>query len=290
MGNTEMAPVGTRAGDWRFRFRVVCRELGRARGGYRFFVSYHSGAGLNLVVASASPRGVLAKSSISIIRAIDTCEKGNQAAGVQLRGGRMERTLVFALVIFIACGSSASAQTSECSSTVPEETVEALWNMAARGELLTPKGWDRASSFFAQPGPVFGGRVVQVMSDYFGVNRYSIEGSTATVDMEYTDLGEIDSALRYKPPPETNAYKTSIRYKLVSGPKYLFMYGPDGKTLVDKKEVTGQTVWRIEASPHPPWTTVNGAIRYVLEVSQKTADPAVRKNAEATLAELMKLH
>lgn len=74
MGNTEMAPVGTRAGDWRFRFRVVCRELGRARGGYGFFVSYHSGAGLNLVVASASPRGVLAKSSIAMTGVIHAAD------------------------------------------------------------------------------------------------------------------------------------------------------------------------------------------------------------------------
>ncbi len=70
-----MAPVGTCVGDWRFRSRGVLRKLGCARRGRRFFVSYYYGdADLNLVAASAGPRGLLAKSSISIIEAIDIAD------------------------------------------------------------------------------------------------------------------------------------------------------------------------------------------------------------------------
>jgi hypothetical protein len=44
------------------------------------------------------------------------------------------------------------------------------------------------------------------------------------------------------------------------------------------------------ANPGSPWTTVNTAIRYVPEMRTKTADPGIEKNADQTLAELMKLH
>jgi hypothetical protein len=38
------------------------------------------------------------------------------------------------------------------------------------------------------------------------------------------------------------------------------------------------------------WTTVNGAIRYILEMRERTADPALKANAEKTLDTLMQLH
>jgi hypothetical protein len=38
---------------------------------------------------------------------------------------------------------------------------------------------------------------IRVFSNYHGVNRTSIEGDSATVDMEFTDQGRIDSKMRY---------------------------------------------------------------------------------------------
>src|ERR1700728_4354383 len=158
----------------------------------------------------------------------------------------MKRMLAFALIILTASGSIVSMQGSGCPADAPKDAVEELWNRAGRGELLTQKGWAQAAALFTEPGPSFDNKVLQVVSDYYGVNSYSIEGTTAIVDMEYTDLGKIDSELRYKLPPETNASKTSIRHKLVSGPGYMLMYGPDGKTLEKKKKVLGVTVWGVE--------------------------------------------
>jgi hypothetical protein len=66
------------------------------------------------------------------------------------------------------------------------------------------------------------------------------------------------------------------------------MYGPNGK-LIEKKPI-GSRFWQIQGSPGLPWTTVNTAIRYVLEMRDKTSDPAIKKNTDQTLAELMKLH
>jgi len=46
----------------------------------------------------------------------------------------------------------------------------------------------------------------------------------------------------------------------------------------------------IEGPPAPPFATVTAAIRYVLEMSRKTTDPVVKKNADETLTELLKRH
>jgi hypothetical protein len=106
--------------------------------------------------------------------------------------------------------------------------------------------------------------------------------------MGYGDRGKIDSALRYTPPPKTEFIKIGTLYHLVPVPAYVMMYGPDGMTLVEKKPV-GYRVWQIDGSPDLPWTTVNTAIRYVLEMRGKTKDPAIQKNADETLAKLLRL-
>ncbi len=111
--------------------------------------------------------------------------------------------------------------------------------------------------------------------------------------MGYFARGEIDSSLRYTPPPKTEFVKTGLSvpygYSMVTVQAYMMMYGPDGKTLVAKKPV-GFRVWVIQRAPGVPRTTVNTAIRYVLETRKKTLDPVIRQNADQTLAKLLALH
>lgn len=203
--------------------------------------------------------------------------------------GRRVRDFVLALIVAIACATTASSQTSGCIDDAPAKNIELLWAMAARGELLTPEGWHRASGYFAKPNEQHDDKVVEVMSGYYGLNSYSNDGKVATVDMEFTDAGKIDSSLHYTPPKETEAYKTAFRYKLVAGPAYITWYGPDGKT-VQKKEIPGEKAWLIDSPPPRPWATVNAAIRYVLEMRNKTNDPIIKKNADETLAILLRMH
>jgi len=158
------------------------------------------------------------------------------------------------------------------------EVVDELWRMATRGELLTPEGWHQACGFFTNPtpfsGPSYGDRSKSDSTD---------------VELGYFDMGKIDAELRYTPPPKTEFVKTGFLYHLAAVPAYSMMYGPDGKTLVEKKPV-GYRFWQIQGSPGLPWTTVNTAIRYVLEMRGKTTDPTIKKNADETLAKLLRLH
>jgi hypothetical protein len=201
-----------------------------------------------------------------------------------------------ALMLFVA---SLCAQRTEPAVAAPEEPIKGksrtevadeVWRMATQGELLTPEGWRQACGFFTSPTPFAGNKVILVMSNYWGPSYEDRSKDDSTdVEMGYIDMGKIDSTLRYTPAAKTEFIKTGFLYHLVTVPAYLMMYGPDGKTLVEKKPA-GYRVWQIQGSPGPPWTTVNTAIRYVLEMRDKTTDPAIKKNADQTLAKLLRLH
>jgi hypothetical protein len=97
-------------------------------------------------------------------------------------GRKVKPQLAFASLIVIAylpmagCGQTSrqtSVQTFGCSDEDAKKTVETLWSMASRADLLTSDGWNRASNYFSKPGLPPGNKVVQIMSDYYGVHSYS---------------------------------------------------------------------------------------------------------------------
>jgi hypothetical protein len=198
--------------------------------------------------------------------------------------------LSFAILLNLASPAlAAQARNAGPPAASPREVVERLWAMAMRGELLTEEGWNRVAGLFTVPQARASNAPILVVSNYYGVNSDQRTASTADVQMEYVNCGQIDRQLRYSPAPKTGALKTSFGYRLISVPTYINMYGADGKTVVERKP-TGATAWQIEGPPPPPWTTVNTAIRYVLEMRDKATDPVVKKNADATLAKLRTLH
>lgn len=113
-----------------------------------------------------------------------------------------------------------------------------------------------------------------------------INGNTAEVVVQYGgEAGRIDSTLRYTPSEDR---AVAIVFRLDFIPTYSRTFGPDGKVM---KEVPFGDEWRLEVPAQTlPWATVNTAIRYVLEVRNKTTDAAIRRNANKTLEELMKLN
>jgi len=195
------------------------------------------------------------------------------------------------LSFFLALGIfSVAAQNINDREATPKEIVEQLWSMATRGDLLNLTGWTQASGLFTQPVPPPGNKVVLVMSNHYGVVQVSIKENSANVSMACTKLGQLDSELRFTPAPATNVYQTGLGYHLVTGHRHIIMYDHDGKTKLQDKEIPESIIWQIEGSQGQPWTTVNTAIRYVLEQKAKATDPAVKQNADRTLAKLMALH
>jgi hypothetical protein len=131
---------------------------------------------------------------------------------------------------------------------------------------------------------------VRIVSNNWGVEHSSVSNATAEVDMEYTDAGTVDASLKYSPPPRTGSYKTATVFHLVFVPTHWTMFKSDGKTITGKEERTGPFEWQIQEPVGLPWTTVNTAIRYVLEKREEATDPVIRKNADETLPRLLKLH
>jgi hypothetical protein len=198
-----------------------------------------------------------------------------------------------------------SARGENCSSEKewgPDKVVEHVWNLATQGDLLTPEGWDKAArAFFVYPSPVPGdkvrlispeGRAIAITSNEWGIVDCKIEGNTAKVVVEYYDDGKIDSSLQYTPgkePPPMG--KSSMVFTLILAPTHkVTMYKPIGNGFAYGNVITGSPAWQIESPQGPRWATVNTAIRYVLEMRNQTNSPTIRKNAESTLSQLLRLH
>jgi hypothetical protein len=77
-------------------------------------------------------------------------------------------------------------------------------------------------------------------------------------------------------------------YHLALLPTYSTMYVSDGKKLTAaQKRPTGEAASQITDPRNFRWTTVNTAIRFVLEKRGKTTDPVIRENADRTIKVLL---
>jgi hypothetical protein len=187
-----------------------------------------------------------------------------------------------------AQNSAASPHVSTGPKTSPESIVMSLWIMASRGDLLTPDGHKKVGGLFVKV-PTAYGKNVEVVSNNWAVGLASATDSNARVDVHYWPVGQIDPLLRFVPAPKTNFMEFGIEYSIALTQTYFSELNVDG-TL--KKKVPGWKVWLIEGPEGPafPFTTVNTAIRYVLEKREEAKDPVIQKNADETIAKLLKLH
>jgi hypothetical protein len=199
----------------------------------------------------------------------------------------MERWTSWNLVLVLSAFSLPQSS-SPTTAKPPAQIVDQLWRMATAGNLLTKDGWQGAAGFFAKPTTSPDNSTIRVVSNNWGLDSESIKNNSALVIMGFEDEGTIDGVLHYIPPQKTDAIKTGIVYHLTLEPTHAPVFGSDGKTVI--REMTGPAAWQIEESPITTWTTVNTAIRYVLEMQGKTTDLSVKKNADETLAQLLRLN
>jgi hypothetical protein len=171
----------------------------------------------------------------------------------------------------------------------PVWIVTELWNAATRGDLLTREGRTKIAWLFVKPPNDYKSEVTVVSNEWGRPSVTSSTNSAVKVAVYYSPAGQIDSRLRYMPAPNPQYGKFGIAYTVILTQTYHSRAGANGKL---EKKMPGDKVWEIQAPDFPPFpfTTVNTAIRYVLEQRAKTENPEIRKNADATLAALLKLH
>jgi hypothetical protein len=195
---------------------------------------------------------------------------------------------IVTVIVFVALSMIASSAQIGNRPKTPREIVDRLWKMATEGELLTDDGWRRVSGMFAKQVPSPGNDLILVVSNSWSVNGETVRGDSAEVVVGFADAGSIDSSLRYTPAKETGAFKSGQLFHLEMAPAHWQTYELDGKTVA--KEMTGPAGWQITDPQKVPWTTVNTAVRYVLEMRNNTRNPTIKKNADDTLSELLRLH
>lgn len=180
------------------------------------------------------------------------------------------RTVLFLFLLLFLMGGAAVAQHHpEHDGKVTSLVVVQYEQLIADGSLLTPEGWKRAAKLFSQSKPYPANGVIVLRSTGGTLGETWRNGLQAEVLTKWTDsFGSIDSKLRYKP---------ATRDGDVIGLIDTFHLVFDGQK------------WRIEG-PMGEWTaTLNHALRYVREIREGSTDVVIRKNADRTIAILMKL-
>jgi hypothetical protein len=196
----------------------------------------------------------------------------------------MRSLCIIALVsTLVTLSASQSSITSP-----PEKVVEQLWAMATRGGLLTRDGRKSASKLFVRSIDFAEPNLIRVVSNSYGVAPAMINGDTAKLVVWCKEIGKIDSKLRFTPAPNSPSYKTARGYTVVLPTSKLRTYASDGKTLVG--ETKGAPEWKIDGPPDDQFTTVNTAIRYVLEKRDSATDSTMKDNADNTLTILKRYH
>jgi hypothetical protein len=178
----------------------------------------------------------------------------------------------------------------------PVEVVKDFVTLEVSGAVLAPGGWERASESLLRREPLAQEKEIFVISNDYAVSRdvtkaNQVENANeAEVYLGYDHLGVIGPDLKWRPPNPQLYPASGFRFRLVLGKNY---WEPVPGSQAER-EITGSPRWRIDLvhAPGPVrvlFLTKASAMRYVADVRGKTADPAVKVNADATLAALKKL-
>jgi hypothetical protein len=192
--------------------------------------------------------------------------------------------LVFLLSIVIV-GTASLAQSSYVASAEPKQVVQQLLNLEMSGAVLEPGGWGKDSELSERYSlqRQMRGIVAIIISSNYSLDQVQVNKNSANVHLSFNEIGVIGCDLHWAP-PDPKLTKTGSTYRLVLSWENAPLRGAS-------RPLPQQRRWRIDAEfPIPVlWLSRTTAIRYVTEMREKSNDPAVKANADKTLAILEKL-
>ncbi len=160
--------------------------------------------------------------------------------------------------LIIAVLSSASQNVQAASA---KDVVEQFVKLDVEGARLMPQGWNQASLLFTRQADPSQPSLLVVIAKRYGVSQDTTKENYFVLG--YDDIGHIDpSTLLFTP--------THV-------PMVMWWYKGY------RVELT-KSGWRIEgAQPSEMHVGADAAMRWVKEVRDRTADPAIQRNANQTL-------
>jgi hypothetical protein len=202
--------------------------------------------------------------------------------------GRATRGRILTCVaILFAVAITAAGQIPPASKPT-ELLIKRYERLIESGAFLTSAGWKKTNQLFDRSYPYQRDGEIHLASTGGLIGEQWVKGNRAEVGTKWTDsYGSIDSMLRYKssfpnqrPEPITMAYE----YPLVFTNEHVDI-NENGQTHV----TTGDWQWKLEGPQRERWATLAPAIAYVRERRNQSTDPAIRRNANKTLAILKRL-
>ena len=201
-------------------------------------------------------------------------------------------TVMVVLATITSCAQSQSPQ--DQSSKAVREVVEEYCKRTAEGAWLGPERWDELQDFFLYDvGPWSPAQSLSVVSRYkVGDPTRDTGGGTVGyhVEVDYLEWGSIDFFLHFTrargPRGEAPAVGEPVKRQTYQALYLRAGFIKSGPPRDDEK--TGALRWRI-ALFTSPGVYVDVALRWVAEMRDKTNDPAIKYNAEKTLAILRDL-
>jgi hypothetical protein len=215
---------------------------------------------------------------------------------VKRRGARTIFAVCLLAVQACVIPLDSARQITAAASPSPIDVIKEYWKMETSGGRLTLAGWYRATAFFIRsdiPPPTLDVLVVRDGSlDTFEVTART--DTWAEVRVNTDEIGQLDHSLRLNILPRVGPHGVDILrgpyipFHVVLTTKH-WEFRPDGTV---GSEITSSPQWLIDCTENEDWVWVNeaAAVRYVTEARNKTTDPAIKKNADAALATLAKLH
>lgn len=180
--------------------------------------------------------------------------------------------MLFAGVRFLSAGGDSL----NAEMTSARDVLVRFCELDARGEQLTSDGWRRVSALFTTPGAQEHHTVVVIRD--FAVSQPALENGKTAFFVEYVELGRLDPLRIHFGSPLPPGVKVRVEFQLVQ---------PAGKRSGGRTGVMHSLgEWRIEGVVPQPHVTVDAAIRHVTRLRAASIDPALRRNAEKTLAAL----
>lgn len=197
----------------------------------------------------------------------------------------MIKRYLFISKTWLVLGLIAMAGGSKSPQLSPRDILQRFCELDTTGKQLEDQGSREIAALFTQPGDHRPEKII-VIRDFVVSKPSSTDNKKAEFYVEYIYLGQIDlSSLQFSRLPDFPPGPSKVRsaFNLVSKSDHITESNGSMQTQKPTPE------WRIDGSPPEPHLAIAAGISYIKHMRNKTADPAIRKNAEKTLVALGRL-